>query len=133
MQVRVQQTHFPSNHQTLDHTMQITAKSPKSGKSFSVDYPMPDTLAGLVEKFTEKGVYDAATDRIVVNIQNVIRNGLNKGDVSDADMTTAALSYQPGQRAPRETRSPFERLMGSLGNLTPEQKSQLLAAVKKAA
>lgn len=114
--------------------MQITAKAPKTGRSFSVDYPMPEDLSGLVAKFGDKGVYDAAVDRLVVNIQNVVRNGLNKDEpVTDEELRDAALNYVPGQRAARETKSPFERVMAGLGNLTAEQRQALAQALKKAA
>lgn len=113
--------------------MKITAKSPEDGTSLSVEYPIPESLEALADKFGDGVVYDLAVNRLVVNVQNVMRVGLKSGK-DHAVIQDEALSYIPGARAKRETKSPFERMLASIqgGTITPEQLAVLQAALKGA-
>lgn len=103
---------------------EITAKKKDSEKSVTVNYDLPDTLAGLVEKFGEDAVLGAAQDAFTISIQSVIRRNFDK---SQEEIQAAVDGWVPGQRAAAVKKTPAEKAAAALKAMTPEARAELLA------
>ena len=104
----------------------ITAKKKDSDKAVTVAYDMPDTLAGLLEKFGEDAVASAATDSFVISIQSVIRRNFDK---SQEEIEAAVATWQPGVRQAGVKKTPLEKAKSALAGLSAEARAELLAAL----
>ena len=107
--------------------MEISFKTKEQPEVRKVNYDMPETLQGLVDKFGEQSVADAATGQFIISIQALCRRHIEKSDDEIQELVTA---WDPTTRAAPTKQSPFERAAGALGKLSAEEKQDLLAKLK---
>ncbi len=105
----------------------INAKKKDSEKVVSVEYDMPESLQGLVEKFGEDAVASAATDSFTINIQALIRRNFEK---SQEEIQAAVSSWVPGVRGPAVKKSPLEKAKAALTAMSAEDRAALLAQLQ---
>lgn len=105
----------------------INAKKKDSDKVVSVEYDMPDTLAGLVEKFGEDAVASAATDSFTISIQSLMRRHFDK---SDAEIQAAAEAWVPGVRTAGVKKTPLEKAQAALKAMSAEDRQALFAQLQ---
>jgi len=106
--------------------VQISAKSKNHPEKVVVEYDMPTDLAGLVGRFGESAVYDAAEANFTITFQNIIRANLEDPVAAAA----AVNNYVPGVRKPREHKSTLDKVSDSLSKLTPDEQKELLARIR---
>src|SRR5688572_1636236 len=109
---------------------------PADKPSFEVNYDMPDTLSGLVEKFGEEVVAAKCIDSLVIDIQANVRRALAKEGTTDA-MTPEAIKQKISEFKPSTSTSvrriPVEKIGDLLGKMSAEEKKALLKQLKEAA
>jgi hypothetical protein len=104
--------------------MEISFKTKEMTEARKVEYPMPETFDGLVEKFGTDAVYEAATGAFVISLQALGRRNIGK---TDEDIQELALSWNPNERSPAVKQTAFEKASNALRNLSPEEKAALIA------
>ena len=109
--------------------MEITAKSPKTGKSLTVEYAMGETLAELVQTFGEDVVYNVARQQLVIKLQAVIRSGLDKG-ASDEEIRNHVKAWRPGVAA-RFGVDALKVAESKFDSLTPEEQDAYIAQLQE--
>lgn len=93
----------------------------------SVEYDMPETLAGLVEKFGEGEVFDAVIASFTIAIQNVIRGELSEDSETSQEALDAAVNaWQPGVRRSSGPVDPMTKAKNAFGKMSPEDQAALL-------
>lgn len=104
----------------------ITAKKKDSDTSVTVNYDMPETLAGLVEKFGEDAVVGAAIDSFTISLQALIRRHIDK---PQEEVQAIADAWVPGVRGPAVKKTPLEKAKSALSQMSAEERAELLAAL----
>lgn len=108
--------------------MEISAKTKEHPEAITVNYDIPDTLADLTAKFGEAVVASNAKGAIVISLQAFMRRHLDKGA---EELQKLVDSWKPDTRAAAgPKKSAFEKVQESLSSLTPEQRTELLKALK---
>lgn len=105
----------------------INAKKKDSDKVVSVEYDMPENLAGLTEKFGEEAVASAAVDSFTISIQSVIRRNFEK---SQEEIEAAVANWQPGVRQVGVKKTPLEKAKAALSAMSAEDRAALLAQLQ---
>lgn len=103
--------------------MDISFKTKEHPEPVTVQYDMPEDFAGLVSKFGEEAVFNAARGAFVISLQAYGRRHIEK-DV--AEIQNLISSWNPNERAPAVKQSAFEKASGALAKLSPEEKAELL-------
>ena len=96
----------------------------------SVDFNVPDDLAGLAKACGDSIVASAAKGAIVIALQAFIRRHIEKG-TPHADIQKEVNSWKPDVRTVTK-QSAFEKAASSLDKLSPEERKQLLAKLQAA-
>lgn len=104
----------------------INAKKKDSEKVVSVEYAMPEDLAGLTEKFGAEVVASAAIDSFTISIQSLIRRHFDK---SQEEIQAAVEAWQPGVRTAGVKKTPLEKAQAALKAMSPEDRAKLLASL----
>ena len=102
--------------------MEVTARNPKTNTEATISYEMPNTIAGLTEKFGEEEVVKAATSQFVVKLQAAMRRALETG--RDPQELTA---WKPGVVFGGGSENPMSAVIRNLNKLSADQKRELLA------
>lgn len=105
-------------------TIQATKRD--ADRTVKVEYDMPDTLDGLVEKFGAEQVASAATDSFTIAIQALIRRNFDK---TQEEIQEAVNSWQPGVRSPASKKTPLEKAQAALRQMSAEDRAALLASL----
>lgn len=114
--------------------MEIKAKVRDNDRVVAVNYDLGENLKDLVAKFGDESVYSRAKAALVIDIQSIVRKGIDAGK-TDAEIQGLVNTWKPGVRLPAEKLTPKERLTRLLAGLSPEERTAFLkeAAGKKAA
>ncbi len=96
-------------------------------KKHTSKYEFGGTTAKAAQLFGDTVVYDGFVGKEVINVQNLIRNGIKAGK-KPAEIDTMVAAWKPGVKVSRG-KSKYEKTLANVADLTPEQ----LAAVAKAA
>lgn len=107
--------------------MDISAKTKDHPEVVTAQYDMPASLAELTNKFGEEAVYEAAKGAIVISIQAYMRRHLDK---DAAELQGLVSAWQPGVRTPGVKKTAFETVTSKLGALSPEERAEILKALK---
>ena len=102
--------------------IKVTARNPKTNTEATISYEMPNTIAGLTEKFGEEEVVKAAASQFVVKLQAAMRRALETG--RDPQELTA---WKPGVVFGGGSENPMSAVIRNLNKLSAEQKRELLA------
>lgn len=105
----------------------IKATKKDVDKVVSVEYDMPDSLAGLTEKFGEEAVEKAARESFTISIQSVIRRHFDK---SQEEIEAAVNGWTPGTRAAGVRKTPLEKAKAALSSMSAEERAELLASLQ---
>lgn len=105
----------------------ITAKKKDSEKVVSVEFDMPEDLAGLQAKFGDDVVAGAAIDSFVIAIQSLIRRHFDK---SQEEIEAAVAAWQPGVRTAGVKKTPLEKAQAALKAMSAEDRAELLASLQ---
>lgn len=95
----------------------------------SVDYAIPDTVAGLVDKYGEEQVVSLAGRALVLQVQAMVRQKVATGANGDA-LQAAVDAWVPGVRGPATKKSPYERAESALAHLSQDELAALLKEYK---
>jgi len=106
----------------------ISAKTKEHPESVTVEYPMPEDLAGLIEQFGEEVVANAANAQLTISLQAYIRGNIEK---SQDELQGLVSSWKPGTRSPVSKKSAFEKATAALGGMSPEEKAELLRRLQE--
>lgn len=101
----------------------ISAKTKEHPESVTVNYDMPETLEGLVEKFGAEAVASAAQDSFTISIQALMRRHIEK---PQDELQGIVDEWKPGVRAAAVQKSAFEKATSALGKLSDEERAELL-------
>jgi hypothetical protein len=110
---------------------EIKVKSGKEAdaKVVTVQYDIPSTVAGLVDKFGEEQVVAMTTRAVTLAIQANVRQKIAAGVADDALQATVD-GWVPGVRAPASKKSPYERAEAALSNLSQDELHALMQQLK---
>lgn len=103
--------------------MAITAKTKDHPESVSVEYDLPETLEGLVEKFGAEAVASAANDSFTISIQALMRRHIEK---PQEELQALVNEWKPGVRSPAVQKTSFEKAASQITKLSPEEREELL-------
>ena len=103
--------------------MQITAKSTKTGKSYTGEFNVGGNLSETSKLFGEAVVFDKARSAIIVGVQSVIRTALDAGK-SKSDIDKLVVEHKPGLK--KQGKPKAEKLRDAFRDLPPEERSALL-------
>lgn len=103
--------------------MEIKFKTQGAEESKIVNYDFPETLEGLVEKFGEDAVREAAEANFVISIQALARRHFDK---SPEEIQQLVDGWNPNERSAAVKQTPFQKAQSQLGKLTPEEREELL-------
>lgn len=106
--------------------MEISAKT-KAGATVTVNYELPEDLAGLIAKYGEAVVFSNAKSALVIGLQALLRRNIDK---PQEEVQAAVDAYVPGVRASGPRQSTFEKLQNSVGSLSEEEKKELIKRLK---
>lgn len=105
----------------------IKATKKDTDKVVEVEYDMPETLEGLIEKFGAEAVASAAVDSFTISLQAVIRRNFDK---SQEEIEAAVAQWAPGVRQPGVKKSPLEKAKAALSQMSAEDRAALLASLQ---
>lgn len=116
--------------------MQIAARKkdwPADKPSITVEFDLPTTLQGMVEKFGEDVVRSKAEDSIVIDVQALIRRKLDAKEEKDRtpEAIQAAVNEYKPSAGTRVTRSAAEKVEDLAGKMTAEEKKALIAKLRE--
>ena len=103
--------------------MEVSAKTKDHPETVTVNYEIPEDLAGLVEKFGEETVASNARGAVIISLQAFIRRHIDK---PQEELQELASAWRPDTRMPAVKKSAFERATSALGSLSAEEKAELL-------
>lgn len=101
----------------------------ETAKTVTVQYNVPETVQGLVDKFGEEQVASLAGRAVTLAVQALVRQKIAAGTSEDA-LQGIVDAWVPGVRGPAVKKSPFERAQSALSNLSQEEMAALLAEYK---
>lgn len=104
-------------------TFEVSFKTKEAESSKKVSFTVPDTTAGLVEKYGEESVFGAAKGAYVIGLQAYLRRHFDK---SDEELQNLANSWNPNERAPAVKQTAMEKATSALGNLSAEERKELI-------
>lgn len=109
----------------------------KSGReegatTVTVNYDLPTSVQGAIEKFGEDTVHDLITRSLTLGVQALVRVKMGKGTTDQAELQAAVSGWVPGVRGPVTRQTPLERATSALKSLDPAALAELLAKVKAA-
>lgn len=104
--------------------MEIKFKNRDAEDAKVVQYDMPESLEGLVEKFGEAAVAEAAAANFVISIQATARRHFDK---PEAEIQEIVNGWNPNERASAVKLSPVDRAKRALAGLSDEDRAALLA------
>lgn len=97
---------------------------------FNAEYPMPDRLQEMVERWGEDVVTNYTKSALKASLNTTIRGALQKG-ASDDEIVAAVQSWKPGSRRSAGGNA-RERLRVKILRLSDEERAALLADVQAA-
>lgn len=112
--------------------IKVKTGSGEEAKVVSVSYNIPETVAGLVEKYGDEQVAALAGRAITLAVQALVRQKIAAGSSAE-EAQGAVNAWVPGVRGPVTKKSPLERASAALSGMSPEDLAALLAKVKAAA
>lgn len=107
--------------------MEIQFKTKENPEVKKVNFEMPADLGALTTKFGEDSVYQAAKGAFVISLQALLRRHYEK---SQEELQAIADAWNPNERAPAIKQTPLERAQSALGKLSPEEKAEILRALR---
>lgn len=102
----------------------------KDAKSSAVEWDLPEKLSQIVQKYGEDVVTAHVRSSFVISLQSYIRGLIKKGE-SQANIQKAVNEWKPGVRVPGK--SAVDKAADALNKLSPEERKQVLEAMKKTA
>jgi len=112
----------------------ITAKV-TGGEPVTVNFNIPENLAGLVAAFGESVVYSKAVDSLTIDVQALVRRHLKGTDKvppkAHKEIQALVDAYKPGVGAVRK--SPVEKVGTLISSMSHEEKAALLKQLKAGA
>ena len=103
--------------------MEISFKTKEHPEVRKLQYAMPDSLQGLLDKFGEDAVAEAAVSSFVISLQALGRRHIEK---SDDEIQTYADEWNPNERAASTPKTTAEKAASALSKLSPEERADLL-------
>ena len=105
----------------------ITTKASKDADSRSITLPDPflGELEELEERYGKEVVAEAARAQLRVKFQAAVRS-LLKANKSDEEISSVMASWKPGDKLGLGG-DPQAMILKNFGNMTPEQRAQLIA------
>lgn len=105
----------------------ITTKASKEADSRSITLPDPflGELEELEEKYGKEVVAEAARAQLRVKFQAAVRS-LLRANKSDEEISSVMASWKPGDKLGLGG-DPQAMILKNFGNMTPEQRAQLIA------
>lgn len=105
----------------------ITTKASKDADSRSITLPDPflGELEELEERYGKEVVAEAARAQLRVKFQAAVRS-LLRANKSDEEISSVMASWKPGDKLGLGG-DPQAMILKNFGNMTPEQRAQLIA------
>lgn len=107
--------------------MEISFKTKEHPEVRTVNLDLPEDLQGLISKFGEETVTNAARGSLVISAQALGRRHIEK---SQEELQAIFDNWDPNTRAPAVKKSAFERATDALGKMSDEEKAELLRRLK---
>jgi len=108
--------------------MEISAKTKEMTAAVTIEYDMPTTLDGLVEKFGADVVGSAAQGALIISLQAAMRRMIEK-EKPQAEIQSTLAGWRPDVRSVVK-QTAFEKVTSSLDKLSPDERKSLLAKLK---
>lgn len=120
--------------------MEVTGSAGKgaTAKKQTVNYEFGADMTAAAKMFGDKVVYNAYMAKVVIDLQNLVRNGINAGKKPD-EIKALVVAWKPGVKVSRK-KSTYDKILASVtaGDFTDEQiamlakrAGEILAAKKK--
>lgn len=109
--------------------IKVKTGSGEQAVSVSVQYDIPTTVAGLVDKYGEEQTHALASRAITLAVQALVRQKVSAGANPEA-LQAAVDSWVPGVRAEATKKTPMERAQSALSGLGKEELEALLREYK---
>lgn len=122
--------------------MTITTRAPKAEKGdpekgiqptkpegWSITLPDPTaglSLDELIAKYGEEKIKELAVAQFIVKFQAAIRTMAQQGR-DDAEIAQVMAEWKPGDKIAEEKLTAEQKILKNFGNMTPEQKAELMA------
>lgn len=103
--------------------MEVKVRAPKLDRELVFEADIPETLAGLVDKYGEEVVADGATSAIKIGLQGYVRSMMEAGS-TDEKILEAVPTWKPGMK-----RDSAASLIAKVGKMSDEEKAALAAAL----
>ena len=103
--------------------MEISFKTKEHPEPRKINYDMAESLQGLLDKFGEEAVVNAATGSFVISIQALARRHIEK---TDDEIEALACDWNPNERASATPKTTAEKAASALSKLSPEERAELL-------
>lgn len=109
--------------------MEVTGSQGRGAeaKKVTVNYEFGADMAASAKMFGDKVVYNAYMAKVVIDLQNLVRNGIKAGKTPE-EIKVQAAAWKPGVKVSRG-KSKYEKTLANVQDLDEEQ----LAAVAKRA
>lgn len=101
----------------------------ETAQTVTVQYDIPTSVAGLVDKYGEEQVVALASRAITLAVQANVRQKVTAGVTGDA-LQAAVDAWVPGVRAESAKKSPYERAESALAHLSQDELAALLKEYK---
>lgn len=130
----VHTAHGPTAHMgNITEEKEMSEIKVKTGKDqdarvVTVNYDIPETVTGLIEKYGEDQVVALTGRAITLAVQALVRQSLAAGQ--EGDLQAKVDAWVPGVRGPVSKKTPLQRAEQALATMSPEDLAALLAKVK---
>lgn len=108
--------------------MQVSAKTTQKPDPVTVEYDVPESLAGLSEAFGEDVIASASRGAIVISLQAFMRRLIEK-EKTQEEIQAEVDTWKPDTRSVVK-QSAFEKATSSIQKLSAEERSALLARLQ---
>ena len=107
--------------------MEISAKTKEHPELVTVNYDIPESLGDLVAAFGEETVVNSARGALIIGVQAFVRRHIDK---SQSEIESLVAAYRPDTRQPAVKKTAAERAQSAIGQMTPEERAELLNKLK---
>ena len=107
------------------NTVSVKVRAGRDAEPQEVTYSIGSSLDELVAQFGEEVVASKAREKIIINLQDYLRNNLkNPSKDGPTDLQSLADSWKPGVRAPGKSK--VDKAQNLLAALSPEERAAIL-------
>lgn len=107
--------------------VKISFKPNQTAATVDVEAHLPASIAEAVKEWGEDNVLSLMTRQVIVDLQGILRSAYNSKEAvkTPEALAAKAKAYKPGQHINKKSK--VDKLVDSVGQMTPEERAALLA------